>query len=171
MVFRAVRVTSGYRLSASYVFHTIRPRDKNDIKLKDWYKNCLQYLFTYDVKAIAFCCVAAGICEFDQREVAEIALVTVRLWLEWNYPYVDRVIYCTYENIDYEICKDLMSPVYFPVSKIHLSDNYKKENSDNDWIVNLKNFKISDEIVQNLSGQQIYPITEYPKESSKRISE
>ena len=64
-----------------------------------------------------------------------------------------------------------MSPVYFPVSKIHLSDNYKKENSDNDWIVNLKNFKISDEIVQNLSGQQIYPITEYPKESSKRISE
>ena len=64
-----------------------------------------------------------------------------------------------------------MSPVYFPVSKIHLTDNYKKENSDNDWIVNLKNFEISDEIVQNLSGQQIYLITEYPKESSKRISE
>ena len=64
-----------------------------------------------------------------------------------------------------------MSTVYFPVSKIRLTDNYMKENSNNDCVVIVKNFEISDEPGKNLSGQQIYPSTESPKESSKRISE
>ena len=64
-----------------------------------------------------------------------------------------------------------MSTVYFPVSKIHLTDNYMKESSNNECVVNAKNFEINDELGQNLSGWQIYPSTESPKESSKRISE
>ena len=50
-----------------------------DIKLKDCYKSCLQNVLTYDVKSIAFGCVATGISGFDQRKAAEIALATVRL--------------------------------------------------------------------------------------------
>ena len=73
------KVTSGYKLPANYVFHTVRPRNKYDIKLKDCYKSCLQNVLTYDVKSIAFCCVATGICGFDQRKAAEIALATGRL--------------------------------------------------------------------------------------------
>ena len=45
------------------------------------------------------------------------------------------------------------------------------ENSNNDYGVNVKNFEICDELGQSLSGLQIYPSTESPKESSKRISE
>ena len=45
-----------------------------------------------------------------------------------------------------------MSAVYFPVSKIHLTDNYMKENSNSDCVANVKNFEISDELDQNLSG-------------------
>ena len=45
------------------------------------------------------------------------------------------------------------------------------ENSNNDYVVNVKNFEICDELGQSLSGFQIYPSTESPKESSKRISE
>ena len=37
-----------------------------------------------------------------------------------------------------------MSTVYFPVSKIHLNDNYMKENSNKDCVVNVKNIEISD---------------------------
>ena len=153
------------------MFHTVRPRNKNDIKLKNCYKSCLQNVLTYGVKSIAFSCVATGICGFDQRKVAEIALATDRLWLESNHSSVDRVISCTHENADYEISKDLMSTVYFPVSKIHLTDNYMKESSNNDFVENMKNFEISDELGQNLSGWQIYPSTESPKESSKTISD
>ena len=44
-----------------------------------------------------------------------------------------------------------MSTVYFPVSKIHLTDDYMKKSSNNDCVVNAKNFEISDEAGQNLS--------------------
>ena len=57
-----------------------------------------------------------------------------------------------------------MSTIYFPVSKIHLTDNYIKESSNNDCVVNVKNFELSDDLGQNLSGSQIYPSTESPKE-------
>ena len=57
------------------------------------------------------------------------------------------------------------------MSKIHLTDNYMKESSNNECVVNAKNFEINDELGQNLSERQIYPSTESPKESSKRISE
>lgn len=62
----------------------------------------------YDVKSIAFCCVAIGIHGFDQKKAAEISLTTV-----------NSIILCTYKNADYAVYKDLMSAVYFPISKIH----------------------------------------------------
>ena len=68
------KVTLGYKLPADYVFHTFRPRDKNHIKQKDCYKSCLKIVLTYYVKSIAFCCIATGISEFDQKKAAEVAL-------------------------------------------------------------------------------------------------
>ena len=145
------KVTLGYKLLANYVFHTVRPRDKND-RLKDCYKSCLWDVLTYGVKSIVFCCVASGIHGLDQRKAAEIALATVRLWIESNHFPVDCVIFCIYKNGDYEIDKNLMSIFYLPVSKIHLTDNYVKENSNNDCAVNVKNIEINDDLCQNLSG-------------------
>ena len=66
------KVTLGYKLPANYAFHTVRPRDKYDIKLKECYKSCLQNVHTYNVKSIAFCCVATGIRGFDHKKAAEI---------------------------------------------------------------------------------------------------
>ena len=104
------------------MFHTVRPRGKNDIKLKDCYRSCVHsVVLSYDVKSITFYCVATGICGF-------VALATVRIWLELNHSSADPVIFCTYENAD-----------YFPVSEIHLTDNYMKESSNNDCIVNVTN--------------------------------
>ena len=51
-----------------------------------------------------------------------MALATVRLWLESNHSSMS--FSCTYENAVYEIYKDLMSTVYFPVSKYHLTNIY-----------------------------------------------
>ena len=57
------------------------------------------------------------------------------------------------------------------MTKIHLTDSYMKENSNNDCVVRVKHFEICDKLGQNLSGWQIYPSTESPKESSRRINE
>ena len=60
-----------------------------------------------------------------------------------------------------------MSTVYFHVSKIHLTDNCMKENSNKDYVANVKNVEISDELGKNLSRWQIYPSTKSPGENGK----
>ena len=44
------KVTLGHKLPAKYGFHTVRLRDKNDYKLNDFYKSCLEKVLAYNVK-------------------------------------------------------------------------------------------------------------------------
>ena len=67
------RVTLGYKLPGKYVFHTVKLWDKNDDKLNDFYKSCLQMVLAYNVKSIAFCCGAIGIPGFDPKKAAKMA--------------------------------------------------------------------------------------------------
>ena len=87
------------------------------------------------VNPIAFCCGAIDIPGFDWRKAAKMALASVRIWLESNHSSTDCVIFCTFENADYEIYKDLMSTVYFSVSKCRLTNIYVKENWNTDCVV------------------------------------
>ena len=103
-------------------------------------------------------------------------LAIVRLWLESTHSSINHAIFWTFENADYEIYKDLMSNVYFPVSKYHWTNIYMKENSNNDCVVNVKSDEISNELGQSLPGLHIYPNfaqnneSESLAERSKRIS-
>ena len=166
------KVTLGYKLPAKYVFYTVRLRDKNDYKLNDFYKSCLQKVLAYNVKAITFCCGAIGIPGFGPREAAKMALATVRL----IHQIIDCVNFCTHENADYDIYKDLMSTVYFPVSKYDLTNINVKQSSNTDCVKNVESVKIINELGQSLPGVQIYPNFAQNSESeslagrSKRIS-
>ena len=99
------------------------------------HKSCLQKVLADNVKSIGLCCGAIGIPGFNSREATKMALATVRLWLESNHSSVDCVTFCTYENADYEIHKDLVSSVYFPGSKYHLTNIYTIEKSNTDCAV------------------------------------
>ena len=110
-----------------------------------------------------------------------MALATVRVWLESNHSIksvnqIDGVIFCSFENADYDIYKDLMSNVYFPVSKYHWTNIYMKENSNADYVVNVKIVEISNKLGQSLPELQIFPNYAENSESeslggrSKRIS-
>ena len=72
--------------------------------------------------------------------------------------------------------KDLMSTVYFPVSKRYLTANHMKESPNNSYVANVKNIENHNKLVQNILILQIYPNTaqksksESPRERSKRIS-
>ena len=54
------KVTLGYTLPAKYMFHTVRPSDKNDYKLNDCYKSCLQSLLHFSVEQMVFLCLIQG---------------------------------------------------------------------------------------------------------------
>ena len=170
------KVTLGYRLPAKYMLNTVRLRDKNDYKLNDFYRCCLEKVLAYNVKSIAICRGTFGIPGFDSREADKMAIATIRLWLESNHSSIERVIFCANENADYEIYKDLISTVYFPVSKYHLTNINMKESSNSDCVVNKKSVEISNGLGQSLLGVQIYPNFGQNSESesftgrSKRIS-
>ena len=170
------RVTLGHNFPAKHVFHTLNLKYKNDYKLNDFYKSCLWKVLAYNVKSFAFCCEAIDIPGSQTKEAAKIGLATVRLWLESNHSSIDHVILCTFENACDEICKDLMSNVYFPVSKYHFTNIYMKENSNTDCVVNVKSDEISNGLGQRLPGLHIYPNFAQNSESeslvkrSKRIS-
>ena len=151
------KVTLGHKLPAKYVFHTVRLRYKDDYKLNDFCKICLEKVFAYNVKSIAFCCGTIGIPGFDPREAAKMAIATVRLWLESNHFSIEHAIFCANENADYKIYKDLMSTVHFPVLKYHSTNINMKESSNTDCVVNKKSVEISNELGQSLLGVQIHP--------------
>ena len=75
------------------MLNTVSLRDKNDYKLNDFYKSCLEKVLAYNVKSIAFCCETIGIPGFDPREAAKMAKATVRLWLESNHSSIEHVIF------------------------------------------------------------------------------
>ena len=85
------KVTLDYKLPAKYVFHTVKPREKNDYKLNECHKSCL--LKVFNVKFFALFCGAIVIPAFDPMKAAKVALATLRLWLESNHSSNDHVIF------------------------------------------------------------------------------
>ena len=67
-----------------------------------------------DVKSIEFDFVATVICGFDQRKAAEIALATVRHWLELNHSSVDcpkESSKAISEKVDFNVVRDPNTPL------------------------------------------------------------
>ena len=116
------------KLKCDFVFHTVGPdlRDKNlsDIheqQLKNCYQNCLDNMLQYNVKSIVFPCISTGVYEFPNKIAAEIALNTIRSWLEIHHSQIDRVILCTFEPDDFDDYEKLMT-TYFHVSDETIPD-------------------------------------------------
>ena len=75
-----------------------------------------------------FPCISTGLFKFPNRKAAQIALYSVRKWMENNYSQIDQVVFCTYEDHDFDIYQELMCE-YFPVSSQSVqTENRKLEN-------------------------------------------
>ena len=116
------KVTIGCKLNCKHVFHTVGPKvdDKNELPayeklLVRCYENCLQNVLEHNIKSIVFPCISTGIYNYDNKQAAHVALNTVRLWLELNQSHIERVVFCTYKDEDFEIYKELMCE-YFPTA-------------------------------------------------------
>ena len=58
---------------------------------------------------MAFCCISTGVFHFPNQRAAEIAVETVRTWLNEHGDALDRVIFNVWKDIDLEIYKKLLS--------------------------------------------------------------
>ncbi|KAI9496086.1 A1pp-domain-containing protein [Zychaea mexicana] len=111
------KITKGYKLPAKHVIHTVGPQSEKKNVLISCYQRCLEVLVDNGLRSIAFPCVATGVYGYDKERGANVALGTVRRFLEKNPEKIDKVIFCLFNAKDKKIYQELL-PVYFPESDI-----------------------------------------------------
>uniref|UniRef100_A0A3Q3IWW5 Macro domain-containing protein n=1 Tax=Monopterus albus TaxID=43700 RepID=A0A3Q3IWW5_MONAL len=112
------KITCGYDLPAKYVIHTVGPVARGHAgpteisDLTSCYQNCLRLMKEHRLSTVAFPCISTGIYGFPNEPAAEIALKTVKSWIEENPDTITRVIFCVFLETDFAIYKKKMSAIF-----------------------------------------------------------
>jgi O-acetyl-ADP-ribose deacetylase (regulator of RNase III) len=107
------KITKGYHLPARFVIHTVGPvwhggsRGEPGL-LASCYRRSLQIAAEHSLKSVAFPAISTGIYGYPIRAAAEIAIATVREFLE-SPNSIDEVIFCCFSTEDYELYQSLLT--------------------------------------------------------------
>ena len=99
-------LTDAYNLPAKKVVHVVGPIVQDRLTpeleqdLADCYSNTLDLCAENDLRSVAFCCISTGVFRFPNKRAAEIAVHTVKEWLEAHPGKVDRVIFNVFKDED-----------------------------------------------------------------------
>jgi len=109
------KITKAYNLPSEYVIHTVGPfideRGVSPLKeklLASSYRTCLALADEYEQGTIAFCCISTGEFNFPQQRAAEIAIQTVKAYLNETQSTLN-VIFNVFKDDDLEIYQTLLS--------------------------------------------------------------
>lgn len=116
------KITSGHKLPARHVIHTVGPVGEDEPALRKSYESCLQLCLEHGIRSVAFPCISTGHYGYPEEAAAKVALHTVRKWLEDHGDHFSCIMFCTYSDRALELYKTLM-PQYFPVEKQGVPDN------------------------------------------------
>ena len=107
------KITPAYNLPCKYVEHTVGPiasmgltRELEE-QLASCYRSCLELAAENDVKSIAFCCISTGVFMFPNQRAAEIAVKTVKKYLDEAGSEI-RVLFNVFKDQDLEIYRRLV---------------------------------------------------------------
>ena len=101
-------LTDAYNLPAKKVVHVVGPIVQDELTpelekdLADCYTNTLELCAENDLRSVAFCCISTGVFHFPNKRAAEIAVHTVKEWIEAHPGEVDRVIFNVFKEEDRE---------------------------------------------------------------------
>lgn len=106
------RLTSGHRLPARYIIHTVGPiwngghRDEHQL-LASSYKNSLKLARDNNISSIAFPAISTGIYHFPHEQAANIALTEIKRFIaDNNEPH--EVIFVLYSDEMYRLYLNLL---------------------------------------------------------------
>ena len=108
------KVTPAFNLPSKYVIHTVGPiangfpTDLHRQELASCYTHCLAAAAAQGCQSIAFCCISTGVFGFPQQEAAQIAIHTVRSWLDEHPEYPLHVIFNVFGEKDEAIYQTLL---------------------------------------------------------------
>lgn len=95
------KITSGFRLPAKYVIHTVGPiwvggNDNEAELLANCYRHSLELASEHGIRSIAFPAISTGVYGYPKEEAARIA---VRCLREFE-PRFNRIVACAYSQQD-----------------------------------------------------------------------
>jgi len=127
------KITRGYDLPAKYVLHSVGPIGESSEELQSCYLTCMNQVVKYNLKIVVFCGISTGIYGYPLFPASQIALKTIRIWLETdnNREKVDKIVFCTFLERE-RFCYNKLTPFYFPVPKSKGIDNNTIQNEKND---------------------------------------
>ena len=105
-------ITTGGNLPAKYVIHTVGPvwngdKAEKEQLLANAYRNSLKIAVENDIETIAFPNISTGIYHFPKDKAAEIAVATVREFLNENSS-IKEVVFVCFDDENYKLYKDLL---------------------------------------------------------------
>ena len=106
------KITPAFNLPSKFVIHTVGPiipthrapdtAEKN--LLASCYESCLNLAAKNNLKSIAFCCISTGEFHFPNQTAAEIAVATVKKFLQKNNLVV---VFNVFKDLDLNIYKKM----------------------------------------------------------------
>ena len=107
------KITPAFNLPCKYVIHTVGPivqgrlTGRHEALLASCYRSCLALAVERRCESIAFCCISTGVFGFPQGRAAEIALETVRDFLQADGSGI-QVIFNVFKDEDYRLYRKLL---------------------------------------------------------------
>lgn len=105
------KITPAYNLPCGSIIHTVGPTvsgkltEAHCLQLENCYKACLEAAAENNIKSVALCCISTGVFGFPQESAAEIAVRTVREFLQ---EHDNEVIFNVFRQADFEIYDKLL---------------------------------------------------------------
>lgn len=107
------KITPAFNLPCAYVLHTVGPIVRGRVTQEDrrqlagCYRACLELAEANGVQSVAFCCISTGEFHFPGDQAAQIAVRTVRNYMEETGSKIE-VIFNVFKDKDHEIYRGLL---------------------------------------------------------------
>lgn len=107
------KLTSGYRLPARFVVHTVGPvwRGGNSNEpdlLASCYRHSLEVAAQVGVRSLAFPCISTGVYGYPVESAAEIAVATVRAHVA-RHETIEEIVFCCFSASDAAVYRRLLA--------------------------------------------------------------
>lgn len=108
------KLTPAFNLPCRYVLHTVGPIVTGHVTARDrtllasCYRACLTKAAESGLESIAFCCISTGVFCFPNEDAAEIAVQTVKEFLQTPTT-IKKVIFNVFKDLDKEIYTRLLT--------------------------------------------------------------
>ena len=107
------KITPAFNLPCRYVLHTVGPiingrvTQRDRVLLASCYRSCLELAAEKNLESVAFCCISTGEFHFPNQLAAEIAVQTVKEFLQ-QHTSVKKVIFNVFKDMDKKIYEQLL---------------------------------------------------------------